>query len=84
MESVEGVVRGHMGNCVLVKTPVSGVTVAIIFEVTQSLEGLLEEGCGFIPSKEMCMEHAPGLASSLGLMVSIHMLPRQGRSKEMV
>ena len=42
METVDDVVGGHVGSRVLVKTPGLGVTVAVIFEVTQSLEGLLE------------------------------------------
>ena len=40
MERMEGVLGGHVGNRVFIETPVSGVTVSIIFEVTQSLEGL--------------------------------------------
>ena len=42
MESVEDVVGRHMGSRLLVKTPGLGVTGDIIFEVTQSFEGLLE------------------------------------------
>ena len=45
-----------------------GLLVPIIFEVTQSLEGLCVQGCGFLPSKEVCMKHAPGLFSQLGLV----------------
>ena len=41
MEAVEDVVLGHVGNRVFVEAPVLGVTVPIISEVTQSLEGLL-------------------------------------------
>ena len=78
MECVEGVVSGNVGGCVFVKTPVSGVAEPIIFEVTQSLKSLLVQGCGFVSSKEVCMKHAPGLFSSLGLLVFFHMLPRRG------
>jgi hypothetical protein len=42
MEAVEDVVGGHVGNHVFVETPGLGVAVAIIFEVTKSLEALLE------------------------------------------
>ncbi len=38
MKCMEGVVGGHVGYRVFVKIPVSGVTGAIILEVTQSLE----------------------------------------------
>ena len=84
MKTVEDVVRRHVSSRVLVEASVSGVTVTIIFEVTQSLEGLLEEGCGFIPSKEMQMVNGPGLASCLGLLISLEVLPRRGGAKERV
>ena len=84
MECMEGVVGGHVGNRVLVETSGSGVTGAVILEVTQSLEGLCVQGCVFLPSKEVCVKHAPGLLSSLGLLVFLHMLPRRGGAKELV
>ena len=73
--------RGHVGSCVLVEAPVSGVTGTIKFEITQSLEGLLEQRCGFIPSKEVVVEHTEGLAPVLGLLVFLDMLPCRVGSK---
>jgi hypothetical protein len=78
MKCVEGVVGGNMGGCVFVKTPGLRVAVTIIPEVTQSLKGLLVQGCGFVSSKEVCMKHALGLLSSLGLLLFLYMLPRKG------
>ena len=84
MKCVESVVGGNMGGCVLVKTSGLRVAVSIVPEVTQSLKSLLVQGCGFVSSKEVCMKHAPGLLSSLGLLVFLHMLPRRGEAKELV
>jgi hypothetical protein len=84
MECMEGVVGRHVGNRVFVKTPGLGVTSSVIFEITQSLEGLCLQGSGFLPFKEVCMKHAPGLLSSLGLSAFLYMLPHQGGAKELV
>ena len=84
MEAVEDVVSGHVGSRVLVETPGLGVAVPIVLEVTQSFKSLLVQGCGFVPSEEVCIKHAPGLLSSLGLLVFLHMLPRRGGDEELV
>ena len=84
MERVEGVVGCNMGGCVLVEAPGFRVAVSIVPDVTQSLKSLLVQGGGFVSSKEVCVKHAPGLLSSLGLQVFLHMLPRGGGAKELV
>ena len=84
MECVEGVVGSNVGSRVLVKVLVLRVAGAIIPEVTQSLKGLLVQGCGLVSSKEVRMKHALGLLSSLGLLVFLHMLPRRVGAEELV
>ena len=41
VKAVENVVLGHVGNCLLVKAPILGVTVSIKPEGTQYDEGML-------------------------------------------
>ena len=84
MERMEGVVGGNVCGCVFFEAPGLMVAGSIVPEVTQSLKSLLVQDCGFVSSKEVCMKHAPGLLSSLGLLVFLHMLPRRGGAKELV
>ena len=84
MKAVENVVLGHVGNCVLAKAPILGVTVSIKPEGTQSAEGLLAKGCGFVSTEEVPMDDTSDLPSILGLLIFLDVLPRGIITKERV